>query len=79
MIYEYRTTFDEIVTSSSPGETWRHEDIFNEYWMPDPKVPEGEGWELVGTAVAALHYQNVIVWTWRRKQKTAGKRTKVKK
>jgi hypothetical protein len=81
MTYEYRSTHAEIETDERPPEdiAWGNRDVFHGYLVPDPEQPEGSGWELIGTTTAVLHYQNIIVWTWRRKRRSAGKRTKAEK
>lgn len=64
-MFEYKTTHG-VIEADITRESWRDVGVFNEYYIPDPYPPEGEGWDLVSSTVAALPHQNLMVWTWRR-------------
>ncbi|NBC16390.1 MAG: hypothetical protein GVY18_03635 [Bacteroidetes bacterium] len=45
--------------------TWSRDRAGRVKWADNPDEPEGEGWELVGSAVD----DGVLFWFWRREQR----------
>jgi hypothetical protein len=60
---EYKTTWTGMPEHNRTETNYRLErgGTFQRY--PDPEVPEGDGWELVGSPTFDDDY---MIWTWRR-------------
>lgn len=86
-MYEYKTTsaqWEEAYFSRASDNLYDERGEWVPAHIPDPVVPDGDGWELVGTsAIPAVwsadeREQGRLFWTWRR-PKTIVKKKKSKK
>lgn len=62
-MYEYKTTFASFALEGVWTEHSGRGYFTNPAEIPDPVVPEGDGWEMVGSTAD----RSMLFWFWRRK------------